>query len=93
MFGIGSMELVVILVVALLVLGPKNLPGVARSIGKVLGEFRRASTDFQRTINAEVALEEQKQKKKEEAEKHGAEEIAKPASAQEPEPEQPKDAA
>ena len=39
MFGIGSTELLVILVVALLVLGPKNLPQIARTIGKAMGEF------------------------------------------------------
>ncbi len=60
MFGIGSTELLVILLVALVVLGPKSLSGVSRSLGKALGEFRRVSTDFQRTLNAEVAREEEK---------------------------------
>jgi len=41
-------ELMVILVIALLVLGPKRLPGVARSLGKGLAEFRRASTEMRR---------------------------------------------
>ena len=50
MFGIGSMELLVILVVALLVLGPKNLPKIAHTIGRAMGEFRRVSTEFQRTL-------------------------------------------
>ncbi|MDR2574056.1 MAG: twin-arginine translocase TatA/TatE family subunit [Desulfovibrio sp.] len=58
MFGIGSMELVVILLVALIVLGPKNLAGITRTVGKAMGEFRRISTDFQRTLNAEAAQEE-----------------------------------
>ena len=65
MFGIGSTELLVILVVALLVLGPKNLPKVAHTIGKAMGEFRRVSTDFQRALNTEVAFDEHEQKKKE----------------------------
>ena len=82
MFGIGSSELVVILVVALLVLGPKNLPGIARSLGKAMGEFRKVSTEFQRTINTEIALEEQETKKKEEAAKQAAAETAKPAASQ-----------
>jgi Tat protein translocase TatB subunit len=47
-FGIGMTELMVILVIALLVLGPKRLPGVARSLGKGLAEFRRASTEMRR---------------------------------------------
>lgn len=65
MFGIGSTELLVILVVALLVLGPRNLPKVAQSLGRAMGEFRRVSTEFQRTLNTEIAFEE----KAEEAEK------------------------
>ena len=48
MFGIGMTELVVILVIGLLVLGPKRLPELARSLGKGLAEFRRASTDLRR---------------------------------------------
>lgn len=55
MFGIGSTELLVILVVALIVLGPKSLASVSRSLGKAMGEFRRVSTEFQRTINLESA--------------------------------------
>lgn len=58
MFGIGSTELLVILVVALIVLGPKSLASFSRSLGKVMGEFRRVSTDFQRTLNYEAAQEE-----------------------------------
>ncbi len=48
MFGIGMTELMVILVIGLLVLGPKKLPGLARSLGRGLAEFRRASTDLRR---------------------------------------------
>lgn len=64
MFGIGSTELMVIFVVALLVLGPKSLATISKSLGKALGEFRRVSTDFQRTLNAEVAQEEHEERKK-----------------------------
>jgi TatA/E family protein of Tat protein translocase len=48
MFGIGMTELLVILTVGLLVIGPKKLPELARSLGKGLAEFRRASTDMRR---------------------------------------------
>ncbi len=64
MFGIGSTELIVILVVALIVLGPKKLPGIARSVGKALGEFRRAATDVKQTIEREVEQVEVREKKK-----------------------------
>lgn len=68
MFGIGSTEFLVILLVALVVLGPKSLASVSRTLGKAMGEFRRVSTDFQRTLNAEVEQEEHL-KRKQEAEK------------------------
>ncbi len=48
MFGIGMTELMVILVIGLLVIGPKKLPELARSLGKGLAEFRRASTEMRR---------------------------------------------
>lgn len=68
MFGIGSTELLVILVVALLVLGPKNLPKIAQTLGRAMGEFRKVSTEFQRTLNTEIAFEEEKEKRKKERE-------------------------
>jgi TatA/E family protein of Tat protein translocase len=59
MFGsLGFPEILLILVVALLVFGPKRLPEVGRTIGKGLGEFRRASADLKRTVNAELALDD-----------------------------------
>ena len=64
MFGIGSSEFLVILVVALLVLGPSHLPKIAKTLGKAMGEFRRVSTEFQRTLNLEADKEEHEELKK-----------------------------
>ncbi len=65
MFGIGTTEILIILVVALIVIGPESLPKIARTLGKTLREFRQVSTDLQRTLNTEIALEEHEQRKKE----------------------------
>ena len=50
MFGIGATELIIIMVVALLVFGPKRLPELARSLGRGMAEFRRASSDLRQTL-------------------------------------------
>lgn len=59
MFGsLGMPELLFILVLALLLFGPKRLPEIGRTIGKGMAEFRKATNDFKRTIETEIALEE-----------------------------------
>jgi sec-independent protein translocase protein TatA len=55
--SLGSTELLFILVVALIFFGPRKLPQLAKSMGKGLAEFRKASDDFKRTWEREVALE------------------------------------
>jgi Tat protein translocase TatB subunit len=58
MFGtLGGGELLLILVIALIVFGPRKLPEIGRSVGKLMAEFRRASNDFKRTIEDEVDAE------------------------------------
>jgi len=54
MFGIGPTELIVILVVALLLLGPKRLPEIARSLGKGFAEFKRASNELRSHIDVSL---------------------------------------
>lgn len=58
---LGFQEIVLILIVALLIFGPKKLPELGRSIGKTLAEFRRASNEIKHTIEKE--LEETEEKK------------------------------
>jgi len=65
MFGIGSTELLIIFIVALVVLGPKSIPKIAKTIGKAMGDFKRVSTEFQRTMNVEAEMEEHEERKKE----------------------------
>lgn len=59
MFGpLGFPELIFILVLALLIFGPKRLPEIGRTIGRGMSEFRKASNDLKRSINTELALDE-----------------------------------
>jgi len=55
--SLGTTELLVILVVALVLFGPRKLPELSRSLGKSLNEFKRAGDEFKRTWEREVALE------------------------------------
>src|SRR5215213_7450431 len=57
---LGTTELLVIAVVALVLFGPRKLPEIGRSVGKAIGEFKRASDDFKRTWEYEVEIEQRK---------------------------------
>jgi len=59
MFGIGLPEMIIILVVALLVVGPSKLPELAKTLGKAFTEFRRMADEVKETFEEEVIKEEQ----------------------------------
>jgi len=61
MFGsLGVSELILIFIVILIVFGPRRIPEIGRTLGKALGEFRKATDDLKSTIEREVRLEELK---------------------------------
>ena len=55
---VGVPEMIIILVIALIVFGPRKLPDLGKSVGKALGEFKRASNDLRNTLDEEIRIEE-----------------------------------
>jgi sec-independent protein translocase protein TatA len=58
MMGLGTPELIIIFVIALVVFGPRKLPELGRSLGRSLSEFNRASNELKHTLDDEIRLEE-----------------------------------
>jgi len=64
MFGpIGMPELVIIMVIALIIFGPRKLPELGRSIGRSLNEFKKASNELRSTLEEEIRVEERKEQR------------------------------
>jgi len=80
--SVGMTELVIILVIALIIFGPRKLPELGRSLGKSIGEFRKASNELKHTLEEEIRLEEVKeQRAKMEAEQSSAVAAGNPSAA------------
>ena len=60
MFGIGMPEMILILAVALIVIGPKKLPDLAKSLGKAMGEFKKATSDLKESMQIDSELKDLK---------------------------------
>ena len=58
--SIGMPELVIILVIALIIFGPRKLPELGRSLGKSINEFKKASNELRSTLEDEIRVEEQR---------------------------------
>lgn len=62
MFGtLGGPELFLILVIALIVFGPRKLPEIGKSLGRMMMEFKKASNEFRQTIETEVEADKQRE--------------------------------
>ena len=60
MFGIGMPEMLLILAIALIVIGPKKLPDLAKSLGRAFSEFKKATTELKESIEIDTELKDVK---------------------------------
>ncbi len=58
MFGLGMPEILLILAIALIVIGPKKLPELAKTLGRAMGEFKKAAQEFKRSIDVETTIKD-----------------------------------
>jgi len=64
MFGsIGMPEMIIILVIALIIFGPRKLPELGRSLGRSINEFKKASNELRSTLEEEIRVEERKEQR------------------------------
>lgn len=61
-FGIGTGEILIILVIALIIVGPHKLPELAKMLGKGFTEFKKAADDLKDSVNTEIHIEKERQK-------------------------------
>lgn len=67
MFGMGTQEILIVLAVALIFIGPKKLPEIARTLGRGFGELRRAANDLRGQIDLDTMMEEPEEGRQEES--------------------------
>jgi len=87
MFGLGMPEILLILAIALIVIGPQKLPEVAKMLGKAMGEFKRSAQDLKDSIDIETTVKEAKPKPVKKELKDGVKDI----DSEDPKPQQAPD--